>query len=74
LKVTMPSERRSCAKPGSSKRRTIAFSNARYYGGRLVTFPSPVTDDRAVRLTFVPDGVTAAARRAGSRSGAAAHR
>ncbi|KQP49025.1 DUF3320 domain-containing protein [Methylobacterium sp. Leaf108] len=35
----------------------IAFSNARYYGGRLVTFPSPVTDDRAVRLTHVPDGV-----------------
>ncbi|WP_082487021.1 DUF3320 domain-containing protein [Methylobacterium sp. Leaf89] len=35
----------------------IAFSNARYYGGRLVTFPSPVTQDRAVRLTFVPDGV-----------------
>ncbi len=35
----------------------IAFSNARYYGGRLVTFPSPVTDDRAVRLTLVPDGV-----------------
>ncbi|MGE8131682.1 DUF3320 domain-containing protein [Methylobacterium sp. NPDC080182] len=35
----------------------IAFSNNRYYGGRLVTFPSPVTDDRAVRLTLVPDGV-----------------
>ena len=35
----------------------IAFSNARYYSGRLVTFPSPVTDDRAVRLTLVPDGV-----------------
>ncbi|MCJ2036131.1 DUF3320 domain-containing protein [Methylobacterium sp. J-068] len=35
----------------------IAFSNARYYGGRLVTFPSPVTDDRAVRLSLVPDGV-----------------
>lgn len=28
----------------------IAFSNRRYYEGRLVTFPSPVTDDRAVRL------------------------
>jgi very-short-patch-repair endonuclease len=26
----------------------IAFSNHRYYGGGLVTFPSPVTDDRAV--------------------------
>ncbi|MER2265587.1 DUF3320 domain-containing protein [Methylobacterium oxalidis] len=35
----------------------IAFSNARYYSSRLVTFPSPVTEDRAVRLTFVPDGV-----------------
>jgi very-short-patch-repair endonuclease len=35
----------------------IAFSNAHYYGGRLVTFPSPVTEDRAVRLIHVPDGV-----------------
>ena len=35
----------------------IAFSNARYYGGRLVTFPSPVTTDRAVRLIHVPDGL-----------------
>ena len=35
----------------------IAFSNAHYYGGRLVTFPSPVTQDRAVRLVHVPDGV-----------------
>ena len=35
----------------------IAFSNQRYYGGRLVTFPSPVTDDRAVRLTLVSDGL-----------------
>lgn len=35
----------------------IAFSNAHYYGGHLVTFPSPVTDDRAVRLTLVPDGL-----------------
>lgn len=26
----------------------IAFSNHRYYGGALVTFPSPVTEDRAV--------------------------
>ena len=26
----------------------IAFSNHRYYGGRLVTFPSPVTEDGAV--------------------------
>ncbi|GLK77679.1 hypothetical protein GCM10008171_29330 [Methylopila jiangsuensis] len=35
----------------------IAFSNAHYYDGRLVTFPSPVTEDRAVRLIHVPDGV-----------------
>lgn len=32
----------------------IAFSNHRYYGGGLVTFPSPVTDDRAVSFHFVP--------------------
>ena len=31
----------------------IAFSNHRYYGGRLVTFPSPVTDDRAVSFHHV---------------------
>ncbi len=35
----------------------IAFSNERYYEGRLVTFPSPVTDDRAVRYQHVPNGV-----------------
>lgn len=35
----------------------IAFSNERYYDGRLVTFPSPVTDDRAVRYVPVPGGV-----------------
>ncbi len=34
----------------------IAFSNERYYDGRLVTFPSPVTDDRAVRYAHVPGG------------------
>lgn len=28
----------------------IAFSNHRYYGGSLVTFPSPVTEDRAVSI------------------------
>ena len=28
----------------------IAFSNAKYYGGRLVTFPSPTTRSDAVRL------------------------
>lgn len=35
----------------------IAFSNYHYYGNRLVTFPSPAVDDRAVRLHRVPDGV-----------------
>ncbi|HEX8601487.1 MAG TPA: DUF3320 domain-containing protein [Pseudoduganella sp.] len=32
----------------------IAFSNATYYGGQLVTFPSPVTEDTAVRFQHVP--------------------
>lgn len=31
----------------------IAFSNYRYYGGRLVTFPSPVTEDGAVSFHHV---------------------
>lgn len=31
----------------------IAFSNHRYYGGGLVTFPSPLTDDRAVSFHHV---------------------
>ncbi|QXP91948.1 DUF3320 domain-containing protein [Methylococcus capsulatus] len=31
----------------------IAFSNHRYYGGSLVTFPSPVTEDRAVSFHHV---------------------
>jgi very-short-patch-repair endonuclease len=35
----------------------IAFSNHRYYEGGLVTFPSPVTDDRAVRFHHVGDGL-----------------
>ncbi len=34
----------------------IAFSNHHYYGGGLVTFPSPVADDRAVSFHHV-DGV-----------------
>lgn len=34
----------------------IAFSNYRYYGGGLVTFPSPVTEDRAVSFYHV-DGI-----------------
>ena len=35
----------------------IAFSNAKYYRGELITFPSPVTQDTAVRYIHVPDGV-----------------
>ncbi|WP_127076741.1 DUF3320 domain-containing protein [Rhodomicrobium lacus] len=35
----------------------IAFSNQNYYDGALVTFPSPVTEDRAVRFEHVPDGI-----------------
>lgn len=31
----------------------IAFSNSKYYGSKLVTFPSPVTADRAVRFERV---------------------
>ncbi|HKR47110.1 MAG TPA: DUF3320 domain-containing protein [Paraburkholderia sp.] len=34
----------------------IAFSNHRYYDGDLVTFPSPVTNDRAVSFNLVPGG------------------
>lgn len=34
----------------------IAFSNAHYYQNRLITFPAPVVDDRAVRLVRV-DGI-----------------
>jgi very-short-patch-repair endonuclease len=35
----------------------IAFSNAKYYRGELITFPSPVTRDRAVRYIHVEGGV-----------------
>ena len=35
----------------------ITFSNHRYYGGGLVTFPTPATTDRAVRFHPVPGGV-----------------
>lgn len=35
----------------------IAFSNTKYYGGELVTFPSPVTRDNAVRYVHVEGGV-----------------
>ncbi len=41
----------------------IAFSNHRYYGGSLVTFPSPVTEDRAV--SFHP--VSGAYEKGGAR-------
>ena len=37
----------------------IAFSNAHYYEGALITFPSPVTADRAVHFVHVPGGVYA---------------
>ncbi|HEX8595697.1 MAG TPA: DUF3320 domain-containing protein [Pseudomonas sp.] len=32
----------------------IAFSNQKYYQSKLVTFPSPVTTDQAVKLRAVP--------------------
>lgn len=35
----------------------IAFSNAKYYRGELMTFPSPVTRDTSVRYIHVEDGV-----------------
>lgn len=35
----------------------IAFSNWHYYDNKLVTFPSPVTQDQAVSLAFVPTGI-----------------
>lgn len=35
----------------------IAFSNHHYYQNRLVTFPSPQVEDRAVRLHKVPTGI-----------------
>ncbi|MDX3929877.1 MAG: DUF4011 domain-containing protein [Shinella sp.] len=35
----------------------IAFSNHHYYQNRLVTFPSPQVEDRAVGLRSVPTGV-----------------
>lgn len=35
----------------------IAFSNHHYYQNRLVTFPSPQVEDRAVRLHKVPNGI-----------------
>ncbi|KRR22382.1 DUF3320 domain-containing protein [Bradyrhizobium retamae] len=35
----------------------IAFSNAKYYRGELMTFPSPVTRDAAVRYVHVEGGI-----------------
>lgn len=35
----------------------IAFSNHHYYQNRLVTFPSPAVEDRAVSLRKIPHGV-----------------
>jgi very-short-patch-repair endonuclease len=43
----------------------IAFSNQVYYGGRLVTFPSPVTRDDGVSFRHVAEGVYA---RGGART------
>lgn len=37
----------------SERESLITFSNRRYYENKLITFPSPVTDDRAVRLVPV---------------------
>ena len=34
----------------SESENLITFSNRRYYENKLITFPSPATDDRAVRL------------------------
>ncbi|KZK87208.1 ATP-dependent RecD-like DNA helicase [Pseudovibrio sp. Ad13] len=35
----------------------IAFSNWHYYDNRLITFPSPVVADRAVKLVHTPDAI-----------------
>ena len=35
----------------------IAFSNREFYEGSLITFPSPVVDDRSVRFEYVPGAV-----------------
>lgn len=34
----------------------IAFSNFHYYNNELITFPSAVTNDRAVSLKYLPNG------------------
>lgn len=35
----------------------IAFSNVRYYGGELSTFPAPRVHDRALECVFCEDGI-----------------
>ena len=35
----------------------ITFSNHHYYDGSLITFPSPVTEDRAVSFTYLEHGL-----------------
>ncbi|MBX5491291.1 MAG: DUF4011 domain-containing protein [Chloroflexi bacterium] len=35
----------------------IACSNRWFYNNKLITFPSPAADDRAVEFIYVPDGV-----------------
>ena len=35
----------------------IAFSNWHYYENRLITFPSPITSDRAVHLEYLPSAI-----------------
>ena len=41
----------------SSHESLIAFSNWYYYDNQLITFPSAVTQDRAVSLKYLPDGL-----------------
>ncbi len=41
----------------SRHERLIAFSNRAFYEGRLITFPSPTTEDRSVHYEYVQDGV-----------------
>ena len=54
-----PRTSRVCGFPGTIAAATslIAFSNAKYYRGELMTFPSPVTRDTAVRYVHVEGGI-----------------
>lgn len=38
----------------------IAFSNSRYYSGKLMTFPAPKTHDRSLEYVFCENGIYAA--------------